>query len=68
MRFSYRVVQDGASVVAECVEADCAGTGRTEKDAVAALREVLEERMLRGDAVAPPSKPPEARIELVRTS
>jgi hypothetical protein len=68
MRFSYRVVDDGASVVAECVEADCAGTGRTEADAVESLRELLAERMLRAEAVAPPSKPPRAQIELVRTS
>ena len=66
MRFSYRLVREKQGFVAECVESDAMGDGRTEAEAVDSLRKSLEERMLRPDAVAPPSSPAEASIELVR--
>lgn len=66
MKLSYRLVRDPGGWVAECVETEAAGAGRTASDAVASLRSALEERMSRPDAVAPPSAPePRPEIELV---
>ena len=65
MRFSYRLVRDARGYVAECVETEAAGEGASAKDAVASLKQSLEERMLRPDAVAPPSHPTGETIELV---
>jgi hypothetical protein len=65
MRFSYRLIRDKSGFIAECVEAEAAGEGKTEPAAVEALRPALEERMFRPDAVAPPPCPTEATIELV---
>ena len=65
MRFSYRLVRDARGYVAECVEAEAAGEGRSAKEAVASLRSALEERMFRPDAVAPPARSADERIELV---
>ncbi|HVH46463.1 MAG TPA: hypothetical protein VM925_29175 [Labilithrix sp.] len=65
MRFTYRLVRDKGGFVAECVESEAAGEGKTEKDAVDSLRKSLEERMFRPDAVAPPSNPAKGVIELV---
>lgn len=65
MRFSYRLIQDKSGYVAECVESDAQGEGKSAKEAVEQLRESLEERMFRPDAVAPPSRPTEGTIELV---
>ncbi|OJY25000.1 MAG: hypothetical protein BGO98_08295 [Myxococcales bacterium 68-20] len=65
MTFSYRLIRDKSGFVAECVESEAAGEGKTAKDAVDALRRSLEERMFRPDAVAPPSHPAEETIELV---
>ncbi len=67
MRFTYRLVPDGSGFVAECVENEAAGEGRTEREAIDSLRTTLRERLIRPDAVAPPSNPvPEPEIELVR--
>lgn len=66
MRFSYRLTQDKDGWLAECVESEAAGEGKTREDAIASLRESLEERLFRPDAVAPPSKGPKGAIELVR--
>jgi hypothetical protein len=66
MRFTYRLVHDGSGFVAECLESDVAGAGTTEDLAIDALLMALEERMFRPDAVAPPSEPAPANIELVR--
>ncbi len=66
MRFAYRVVVDSDGVVAECLEADVEGVGKTEKEAVESLRTALEEHLLRPDAVAPPSEPRREKIDLVR--
>jgi hypothetical protein len=68
MRFTYHLVEDANGWLAECVESDAAGEGKSEKDAVESLRKALEERMLRPDAVAPPSSPDDAKIELERVS
>jgi hypothetical protein len=65
MRFTYRITRDGAVYVAECVETDAAGEGKTADDAVRSLRTSLEERMFRPDAVAPPANPARAPIELL---
>jgi hypothetical protein len=64
MKFTYRLIRDASGYLAECVESDVAGEGKTSKDAVESLRASLEERMLRPDAVAPPSTPIAAVIEL----
>jgi hypothetical protein len=65
MRLSYRLIRDRNGFVAECVESDAAGEGKTAKEAVESLRNALEERMFRPDAVAPPSRRTEGTIELV---
>jgi hypothetical protein len=65
MRFSYRLIRDKNGFLAECVESEAQGEGKTAKDAVDSLRVSLEERMFRPDAVAPPSRPTESTIELV---
>lgn len=66
MKFSYRLIRYGSGFLAECIESEAAGEGKTARDAVESLRRSLEERMLRPDAVAPPSTPPtEGAIELV---
>lgn len=72
MKLSYRLKQTrGPSPcwVAECLDAEAMGEGVTEGDAVASLEAALRERLLRPDAVAPPSRPtPAPEIELVRVS
>ena len=67
MKFTYRLIKDGTGWLAECVESEVAGEGKTAHDAVQSLRAALEERMERPDAVAPPSRPEHARIELELT-
>ncbi len=68
MKLSYTLSKDADGyVIAECVESDVAGEGRTEDDAVASLKKAIRDRLFRPDAVAPPSRPvPEPDIELVR--
>jgi len=65
MRLSYRLVRDARGYVAECVESEAAGEGKSAREAVASLKQSLEERMLRPDAIAPPSHPTNETIELV---
>jgi hypothetical protein len=65
MRFTYRITREPGGYVAECVETDAAGEGKTVEAAVACLRTSLEERMFRPDAVAPPEAAARAPIELV---
>lgn len=67
MRFTYRLIKDARGYLAECIEAEAAGEGKSVHDAVESLREALKERMFRADAVAPPSHPIETSIELVLT-
>lgn len=65
MKLHYRLIKDKSGWLAECVESDAMGEGKTASDAVATLRKVLEERMFRPDAVAPPPEPDSVRIDLV---
>ena len=65
MRFSYRLIKDANGYVAECVETDAVGEGKTSSAAIGSLKTALEERMFRPDAVAPPAKQPDEEIELV---
>lgn len=68
MRFTYRLIRDQGGYLAECIEAEAAGEGKTAPAAVESLRGLLHERMFRPDAVAPPSTEIEgAVIELVLT-
>jgi hypothetical protein len=64
MKFTYRLIKDANGYVAECVESEAAGEGKTSKDAVESLRASLEERMFRPDAVAPPPETERSTIEL----
>lgn len=68
MRFTYRLMQDAGTWVAECLEADAEGEGKTESEAIDSLRKALEEHMFRPDAVAPPSRPTQPTIDLVRVA
>jgi hypothetical protein len=65
MKFTYRLIRDKSGFLAECMEAEAAGEGKTARDAVESLRKSLAERMFRPDAVAPPPEPTESVIELV---
>lgn len=65
MKLHYRLVRDANGYLAECVESDAMGEGKTAKEAVTSLRKLLEDRMFRPDAVAPPPEPDDATIELV---
>lgn len=65
MKFSYRLVRDARGYVAECVEVEAVGEGKSQREALASLQKALEERMFRPDAVAPPSDPAGGTIELV---
>jgi hypothetical protein len=64
MRFSYRLIHHRSGFIAECMELEAAGEGRTAREAVESLRHALEERMFRPHAIAPPSEPAEGTIEL----
>lgn len=64
MKFTYRLIQDGVAFVAECVESDAQGEGKSPREAIASLHTALEERMFRPDAVAPPEIAPTSSIEL----
>jgi hypothetical protein len=64
MKFTYHLIKDANGYVAQCVEAEAAGEGKSSKEAVASLRVSLEERMFRPDAVAPPPETPHSAIEL----
>jgi hypothetical protein len=68
MKFTYRLMQDRDTWVAECLEADAEGEGKTEHEAIESLKKSLEEHMFRPDAVAPPSRPTESPIQLVRVA
>ena len=72
MKLTYRLRKTRGATpcwVAECLDAEAVGEGATEGDAIASLEAALRERLLRPDAVAPPSRPaPAPDIELVRVS
>lgn len=65
MKFTYQLVQETNGWVAECIETDAVGEGKTAEAALVSLKRSLEERMFRPDAVAPPSGDERAPIELV---
>lgn len=67
MRFSYRLIKDTSGYLAECIESDVAGEGKSVREAVESLRSCLAERMFRADAIAPPSTTVECKIELALT-
>jgi len=64
MKFTYRLIKDASGWLAECVESEAAGEGKTSKEAVESLRTSLEERMFRPDAVAPPPQTEHSTIVL----
>lgn len=64
MKFTYHLIKDANGYVAECVESEVAGEGKTSKEAVESLRLSLEERMFRPDAVAPPPETEHSTIDL----
>jgi len=68
MRFTYRMTRDASDYIAECVETDAVGEGKSAESALESLRKSIEERMFRPDAVAPPSTPTRATIELVEAA
>lgn len=68
MRFTYRLTEDTSGWLAQCVESDAAGEGKSREAAVASLRTAIEERMFRPDAVAPPPEAGHAPIELVEST
>jgi len=65
MKLHYRLIEDADGFLAECVESDAMGEGKTAKEAVASLENSLRERMFRPDAVAPPPEREDEAIELV---
>lgn len=67
MQFTYRLIRDRGGYLAECIESDAAGEGKSPREAIESLRRALHERMFRPDAIAPPSSRAESRIELVLT-
>ena len=64
MKFTYRLTKDANRYVAECVESDAVGEGKSSEEAVQSLSASLEERMFRPDAVAPPPSTEHSTIEL----
>jgi predicted RNase H-like HicB family nuclease len=65
MRVAAIVSRDGERWLAQCEEVDRAGEGRTADEAIACLREALEEYFGHAEAVAPPAQPPRESIEIV---
>lgn len=64
MKFTYRLQKETSGWLATCVESDAMGEGPNEQAAVRSLREALEERMFRPDAVAPPEEEAKGTIDL----
>lgn len=67
MRVSAVITMEGSRYLAQCVEVDRMGEGATEEQAVASLRESLEEYYREVPAVAPPEHPEIEPIEIVIT-
>jgi hypothetical protein len=65
MRVSAVVSQVGAGWLAQCEEVDRAGEGATPVEALARLREALDEYFGHTEAVAPPAQRPHEPIEIV---
>ncbi len=56
---------EGSGWLAQCEEVECAGEGATPEEALAQLREALEEYFGHSEAVAPPAQQPRETIEIV---
>jgi hypothetical protein len=65
MTYTYRISTDSEGITATCVEMSASATGRTEAEAVAALRDAICERLTHIEAVAPPDTVPIPSIQLV---
>jgi predicted RNase H-like HicB family nuclease len=65
IRVSAVVSQVGARWLAQCEEVDRAGEGSTPSEALARLREALEEYFGHAEAVAPPAQQPHETIEII---
>jgi predicted RNase H-like HicB family nuclease len=65
MKVSAVLTQTAGSWLAHCEEVDRAGEGRTPDEALASLREALEEYFGGAQAVAPPAETAREPIEIV---
>jgi predicted RNase H-like HicB family nuclease len=65
MKVSAVLTQTAGWWLAQCEEVDRAGEGHTPDEAIASLREALEQYFGQVEAVAPPSEAPHERIEIV---
>ncbi|HZU83724.1 MAG TPA: hypothetical protein VE987_12440 [Polyangiaceae bacterium] len=65
MKVSAVVSKVGARWLAQCEEVDRAGEGATADEALASLRQALEEYFGSAEAVAPPPDRPREPIEIV---
>jgi predicted RNase H-like HicB family nuclease len=65
MRVSALLTQIAGRWLAQCEEVDRAGEGSTPDEAVASLRDALEEYFGQVEAVAPPSRQAAESIEIV---
>jgi predicted RNase H-like HicB family nuclease len=65
MRVSAVVSRVGDKWLAECEEVDRAGEGSTPEEALASLREALDEYFGLAEAVAPPAQQPREPIEII---
>jgi predicted RNase H-like HicB family nuclease len=65
MKVSAVVSQVGSRFIAQCEEVDRAGEGATRDEAIARLRDALEEYFGHAEAIAPPAQKPHDPIEIV---
>jgi hypothetical protein len=65
MKVAAIVSKVGEGWLAQCEEVDRAGEGGTPDEAIASLREALQEYFGHAEAVAPPPQPPRESIEIV---
>jgi hypothetical protein len=65
MRVAAILSQVGEGWLAQCEEVDRAGEGPSPDEAIASLREALEEYFGHAEAVAPPAQLPREAIEII---
>jgi hypothetical protein len=65
MRVSAVLSQAGGRWLAQCEEVDRAGEGATAEEAVASLREALDDYFGKAEAMAPPPQRVPAALEIV---
>jgi predicted RNase H-like HicB family nuclease len=65
VKFSVLISKVGAGWLAQCEEVDRAGEGCTPAEALASLREALEDYFGQAEAIAPPPQQAREPIELV---